>query len=307
MTASSSRVGLLTDGNLSDEQRAAAEWLASHDGFAVETVGFDALGSGNSGGPSGSSDPGDTALGGSYPGPGVGDGRETLDRFDALWWHRLAPLAGRDPLGGVATAIDAYLADGGGLLLTLRALASVDRLAVESVPPDRVDEESLAEPTGVLWRSLYADHPALESLDGLRHPLRSRGTVPAVRYERVLPERGEALASTVRGDTEVPGEVTTVSWRHDNGAVLGLGAPVLFGDAPADGDEEAALAETRDRLVAGCLRGVAIRDGTPGRPTDAADLRRLRERVDAAGADGPGGRPKYHLTPPANWLNDPNG
>jgi len=341
MTASPSRVGVLTDGDLSEEQRAAADWLAARDGIAVETVEFEELAATASArttaAPSASSDSPDE----SYPGPGVGDrGRRSdpLRRFDALWWHRAAPLAGSDPLGDAADALDRYLAAGGGLLLTLRAMASVDRLCVETVPPDRVGEESLAEPTGVLWRSLYADHPALASLEGLRHPVRERGTVPAVRYERVLPQRGEPLASTVRGDTAVPDEVTAVSWRVEEdsepgdddehgdadgwserdgrggprGAVLGLGAPVLFAESPGADDHEVpggavGTGETRDRLVAGCLRSLAIGDGTPARPTDPGDMRRLRDRVNAAGEDGPGGRPKYHLTPPANWLNDPNG
>ncbi|WP_128903919.1 glycoside hydrolase family 32 protein [Halorubrum amylolyticum] len=322
MTASPSRVGVLTDGDRSEEQRAAADWLAARDGIAVETVAFDDLATGAA--PAPTSEPLATGEStGSYPGPGVGDrgpGADPLRRFDALWWHRAAPLTESDPLADAANAIDRYLADGGGLLLTLRAMASIDRLSAESVPPDRVGEESLAEPTGVLWRSLYADHPATASLEGLRHHVRERGTVPAVRYERVLPERGEPLASTVRGDAAVPDEVTAVSWRvggsggsGERGAVLGLGAPVLFAEPPAGEGREghapdaAGLAETRDRLVAGCLRSLAVDDGTPARPTEADDMRRLRDRVDAAGEDGPGGRPKYHLTPPANWLNDPNG
>jgi len=223
------------------------------------------------------------------------------------------------PKGSIDTSLP-----GGGLLLTLRAMASVDRLSVESVPPDRVGEDSLGEPTGVLWRSLYADHPAMASLEGLRHHVRERGTVPTVRYERVLPERGEPLASTLRGDTAIPDEVTAVSWRvggatsaAGRGAVVGLGAPVLFADPPGIDDhahdlevhdpDAPGLAGTRDCLVAGCLRSLAVDDGTPARPTDADDMRRLRDRIDDAGEDGPGGRPKYHLTPPANWLNDPNG
>ncbi|EMA67057.1 glycoside hydrolase family 32 protein [Halorubrum kocurii] len=331
MTESPFRVGVLAAGGLSDEQRAAFEWLDAREGVAAEVVRFDAVAAAAVGaGRATATDPdaGDPlsvepptadspaadpdareSLGGSYPGPGVGDRDDPIRRFDVLWWHRAAPYPDADPLDDAAAAIDGFLADGGGLLLTLAAMASVDRLSVESVPPDRVGDESLAEPTGVLWRSAYADHPALASLEGLRHPLRARGTVPAVRYERVLPERGEVLASTVRGDAELPDQMTAVSWSAGDGAVIGLGAPVLFAEPPAAGDDPATdrLAETRDRLVAGCLRSLAVDDGTPGRPTDAVDMRRLRERVADAGEDGPGGRPKYHLTPPANWLNDPNG
>ncbi len=312
MTELSSRVGVLTDGDLSDEQRGVVEWLDASDGVAVELLPFDVLCEPDSGPIARTASAGDTArataLRASYPGPGVGDSTDTLHRFDALWWHRAAPLSDADPLGDAAPAIESFVADGGGLFLTLYALASVDSLSIEAIAPDRADEEVLAEPTGVLWRSLYADHPAVETLEGLRHPLRSRGVVPAVRYERVLPENGEVLASTVRGDTEIPGEMTAVSWTVGEGAVLGLGAPVLFtDDSTHERSEASALVNTRDRLVTGCLRSLTVADGTPGRPTTADDMRRLRDRIDATGEDGAGGRPKYHLTPPANWLNDPNG
>ena len=106
MTASPSRVGILTDGDLSEEQRAAADWLAARDGIAVERVAFDDLVATVSE-PSASTGTTGTTPNESYPGPGVGDrGPRTdpLRRFDALWWHRAAPLAGSDPLADAAGA-----------------------------------------------------------------------------------------------------------------------------------------------------------------------------------------------------------
>jgi beta-fructofuranosidase len=319
MTQSPLRVGVLVAGEFSDEQRAAFEWLDARDGVAVDAVPFEAAATvaavpdeaGRAtathseprdlvAADSPAADPSvDESLGGSYPGPGIGDRDDEIRRYDVLWWHRAAPHPDADPLADAAGAIDDFLADGGGLLLTLGAMASVDRLSVESVPPDRVGDESLAEPTGVLWRSTYADHPALAALDGLRHPLRARGTVPAVRYERVLPERGEVLASTVRGDSDAPDQMTAVSWSAGDGAVLGLGAPVLFAEPPADdGPAADRFAETRDRLVTGCLRSLAVDGGTPGRPTTAADMRRLRERVYERTA-GPTGVETRQIPPDA--------
>ena len=116
------------------------------------------------------------------PGPGFNDHGEGIDRFDVLWWHRAAPLDGTEsadkagPLEVATSVVESYLAGGGGLLLTLYALAAVDALSIESVPPDHVSTDALAEPTGTLLLSLYADHTALESLDGFA--TRSGGAEP---------------------------------------------------------------------------------------------------------------------------------
>ncbi|TKX52313.1 sucrose-6-phosphate hydrolase, partial [Halorubrum sp. SS7] len=93
------------------------------------------------------------------------------DGCDVLWWHRDAPL-GDDVLSpGSVEAFEAFLEDGGGLLLTLRAMGAVDDLGIDPVAPDVVGTQSVAEPTGVLWRTLYDDHPAIAAFDSIRIPI----------------------------------------------------------------------------------------------------------------------------------------
>jgi beta-fructofuranosidase len=265
MTDPPEAVGFLHDGPRSAEQAAALEWL---DGTstAAEPVRFDAL-------------------------------ADAADRFDALWWHREAPLeASPSPLSAHAPAVERHLASGGGLLLTLRAMADVDALGIETVPPDAVGTETVADPTGVLWRRLHDDHPAVESFDDLRLRVCDRGAVGAAAYESILPARGEVLASTVRGDHDVPHRMPVVGWDVDPGSVLGVGAPLSFDRSAAE-----AVAATRDRLVAGCLAAVADDVPEPSRPRDAGEMAAMRRALDADD------RPTYHVTAPANWLNDPNG
>ncbi|WP_435183088.1 glycoside hydrolase family 32 protein [Halobellus sp. EA9] len=248
---------------LSDEQRAAAAWLLDRAADA-EVVSLAEFG-GNAG------------------------------SFDVAWWHREAPVD-----DAVAAAVSGplaeFLADGGGLLLGLRAMAAVEALGVDPVPPDAVGVESVTEPVGVLWRPLYGDHPAVSAFDSARIPLCDRGAVPTAHYERVVPSRGEVLASTVRGGDDAPREMRVVSWDR-GGGVIGVGAPLTF-DEPAD----PAVADARSTFAAGCLSALAGDAERPARPKTAAELGDLRTRFA-----GDHHRPRYHFTPPANWLNDPNG
>jgi len=251
MHESSPRVGFLHEGSVSEEQHAAFEWLC--EGFDAERVAFDDL---------------------------------TAADWDVLWWHRDAPIPDGGPLAAAAPEIERFLAAGGGLVLTLRGMASVDALDVETVPPDEVGVHSVTEPTGVLWRSLYADHPAVAEFDRLRLPVCDRGAVPVARYETVLPWLGEVLASTVRDGQDIPHEMTAVSWDANPGTVLDIGAPLAFHELVSKD-----VTATRDALATGCLRAAADEmTGTVARRRRASSARCARLHV-AGQVSTPNGRP----------------
>jgi beta-fructofuranosidase len=282
------RVAFLAAGDLTDDERAALEWCRST--RPTERLSLAAL-----------------------------DDPEALDDFDVCWWHRESPFdAGRGDgesgdAGGdedrdgrsllppaAAEALGAWVADGGGLLLSLHALAAVPALGVDDVPPDATGTDELPDGGGLLAKTVHRDHPAFESFPDL--PVYTRpagGRQPYCRYERVLPREGQVLASAVRGSDYAVGFKSMVEWHHGAGHVVGVGSELRFADV-----HDYEIAATQERFV-GNLVTVLAGDRRPtftDRPGDAAGFTALRRRL----ADDPH-RPGYHLAGPAGWLNDPNG
>jgi len=270
------RLGLLTDGDPSDEQQAALS--------RVESVA--------------DAEPIDLASVTS-----VAD----LDRYDLLWWHRAAPDPQASLSDEATQSIESYVDDGGGLLLSLYALTVVDELGIDPHTPDSVERTRVPNhewghcPAGLLERSRFSESAVFEQTDGLRvHTQPSeRESAPKITYERIVPRYGEVLASAVVGDEDRSAENTVIAWEHGDGRVLGVGQYFTFQEMTSE------VGEAVDSLLSGF---VAYLDGADapeitGRPKTGAELEAVRKSMD----DADHNRPKYHVAPPANWLNDPNG
>ncbi|WP_411967415.1 GH32 C-terminal domain-containing protein [Haloferax sp. YSSS75] len=270
------RVGFVVVTELTDEQRVARDWATTI--ASVETVSLDAL----------------------------ADGAIDLSAFDVVWWHCDLQLDDerRELAADCADAVDSYLRGGGGLLLTLNALSAVEELGVDPVAPDAVGTESSPHPTGLLAKSIHADHPLFEGFDTLGvHMQPPEVPRPFARYEQILPADGQILASVVHGDDYLVNLNSVVEWQRGEGVVYGIGAEVSFLSHRGHEFETMGSNEHVLRNALALLGGDNHRRPTfTDRPTDADGFTAMRERL----ADDHH-RPRYHLAGPANWVNDPNG
>ncbi|MFB6150921.1 MAG: GH32 C-terminal domain-containing protein [Haloarculaceae archaeon] len=222
-----------------------------------------------------------------------------LSSYDALCWHRDRPFGGAVPLSDkFATRIDEFLAGGGGLFLSLFALDAVERLGVDAQAPDARPEGTDAE-SGLLCRALYSEHPVFDDAETLRMPTQpSRNGPGGTCYEQYLPRDGAVLANRLRCGQGVSEQKTLCEWRIGDGTVIGLGTDCWVADASPESYRRA-LESLVDGVVSHVVAGPP---GTPDYPTGREDFERMRRQLAPDHH-----RPTYHPSPPANWLNDPNG
>ncbi len=267
------RIGCLSVGDRTAEQAAAVEWCRSRaarvDAIDVTTESVPPL---------------------------------DADRrmYDVLWWHRDEPVdPDREAIAAAAPAIRGFLESGGGVFLSLHALSAVELLGLDSVPPDAAGTERIDHPSGFAAKAIHSDHPVFEGFVDRFYTLPAGDNRPFARYEAVAPARGQLLGSAVHAGELLPAHKEILSWRVGEGHVYGVGARVEFA-ANAAGE----FSVDRDRFVSNILAtlGGDRQPAFTDRPTDAAGFDRLRARL----ADDHH-RPSYHLSPPAGWLNDPNG
>ncbi|WP_138004923.1 glycoside hydrolase family 32 protein [Halalkalirubrum salinum] len=273
MDALSVRIGCLSVGDRTTEQTAAVEWCQSR-GARVDTIDV--------------TPESDSVI------------DADLATYDVLWWHRDEPVElDRKAIAAAAPAIRGVLESGGRLFLSLHALSAVEPLDIDPIAPDAAGTERIDHPSGFAAKAIHSDHPVFEGFVDRFYTLPAGENRPFARYEAVAPARGQLLGSAVHAGELLPAHKEILSWRVGEGHVYGVGARVEFADNAAG-----EFSVDRDRFVSNILAtlGGDRRPTFTDRPTDAAGFDRLRARF----ADDHH-RPTYHLSPPAGWLNDPNG
>ncbi|WP_458204452.1 GH32 C-terminal domain-containing protein [Haladaptatus sp. NG-SE-30] len=263
------RVGCLCRGEPISEQRVAYDWC--REAFPdVQTVSFDE----------------------------VAMDDVALDGFDVLWWHRDRPLDDTDWLIDSVDAFRNAADEGTGLFFSLHALSAVDVLGIDAIAPDATGTDGIPNPTGILWKTVHADNPLFEGFESLRIHTRGAGvTQPFARYEAVLPERGEIFACGLQADDDHYLRKTVIGWNWRASAVVGVGDALAFHE-PTDETSE----HNRYQFVENVFSTLVEQPETiTDRPQTSGELGALRATVTEHN------RPRYHITPPANWLNDPNG
>lgn len=220
---------------------------------------------------------------------------ENVEEYDVMFWHCNSPLGSieKSHLDAAEEILLDFVSSGGGLLLTHGAVEAASELNIEAHEPDAIDYPD-GDETGFLIRRAFTDHPVFKSIDELRPETAPVSDAVSVHYESRYPRNADVLAARRTDGKDEPSYKSMLHWELGDGCVIGIG----HGLADIETDLQARLLTN----VFAYLSGDGSNPPTIGRPKTRKEFQAFRETILDSNH-----RPSYHFTPPADWLNDPNG
>jgi Amylo-alpha-1,6-glucosidase len=164
----------------------------------------------------------------------ISESPDILNNFNVLWFHKpdTPSFTAREVNGKVIEAINNFVKNGGGLLLTLDAFNYVNNLGVEPVKPQvrffRAEDQGYGRKVGL---HSFLSHPVFEGLHGgayIWNGYEDNLCRQVGYFENTVPQNGKVVAIDWAYITFKEDSKLAVEYNNGKGKILSIGAYTYF-------------------------------------------------------------------------------